>query len=261
MGNARHFDIECVAQYPQNTRERVQYSVQRMRMDRQGDIDNFYGILRKLALKTGTRCLGQCNGRMKWPKQGVYFFFEEGEFRKGSTDLRVVRVGTHAVSKGAKTTLWKRLRNHRGPLRGKYPGGGDHRGSVFRLHVGTAIINREKLNCSTWNIDSSAPTKVKVAEHPIEVRVSKKIGSMPFLWLKAIDAASKHSIRKVIEKNSIALLSNYDKSVIDPPSVDWLGRCCEHVSVRESGLWNVDHTDEDYDPGFLGLIDDLVVRM
>jgi hypothetical protein len=30
--------------------------------------------------------------------------------------------------------------------------------------------------------------------------------------------------------------------------------------VRESGLWNSDHVDEPYDPGFLNLLADLAER-
>ena len=40
----------------------------------------------------GKRTLSNCDGSMEWPKRGVYFFFEEGEFREND-ELRVVRVG------------------------------------------------------------------------------------------------------------------------------------------------------------------------
>jgi len=58
---------------------------------------------------------------MGWPKQGVYFFFEEGQTCQGSNDLRVVRVGTHVLKNGSSTTLWDRLRQHRGNLEGNLP--------------------------------------------------------------------------------------------------------------------------------------------
>jgi hypothetical protein len=43
--------------------------------------------------------------------------------------LRCVRVGTHAINKNSKTKLWNRLSQHQGTIRGKNPGGGNHRGS------------------------------------------------------------------------------------------------------------------------------------
>jgi hypothetical protein len=96
----------------------------------------------------GLRRLSDCSGRMVWPAQGVYFFFEDGELRSDSgTGLRVVRVGTHGLREGSTTTLWRRLAQHRGTRRN---GGGNHRGSVFRLHLGTALAGRDKtLACPT----------------------------------------------------------------------------------------------------------------
>ena len=82
--------------------------------------------------------LRACHGRMPWPRRGVYFFFEEGEVRSDSgSGPRVVRVGTHALTDRSKTTLWNRLAQHRGVARS---GGGNHRGSVFRLLVGQALL-------------------------------------------------------------------------------------------------------------------------
>ena len=68
----------------------------------------------------------------------TYFFREAGENRSDTGEgLRVVRVGTHAPKAGGSTTLsadcprtgvsWAAV-------------GGNHRGSIFRLIVGTAIF-------------------------------------------------------------------------------------------------------------------------
>lgn len=97
-------------------------------------IQRFYEILEALEASVGgKRTLETANGRMDWPKRGVYFFFEPGEERTTSgTGLRVVRVGTHALKAGSKSTLWGRLRTHRGRIGGSNPGGGNHRGGVRR---------------------------------------------------------------------------------------------------------------------------------
>jgi hypothetical protein len=60
-------------------------------------------------------------------------------------------------------------------------------------------------------------------------------------------------MRGKIERNTIALLSNFNKSPLDPPSPDWLGRHCnrDRDCVRASGLWNQNHVHESYDPEFL----------
>lgn len=62
--------------------------------------------------------------------KGVYFFFEEGIFRDNNTHSKVMRVGTHSTSNENQTTLRSRLKQHQGNIRN---GGGNHRGSVFRL--------------------------------------------------------------------------------------------------------------------------------
>ena len=46
-------------------------------------------------------------------------------------------------------------------------------------------------------------------------------------------------------------LSNYGKALINPRSDEWLGNDSPNKKIRQSGLWNVDHVDESYDPAFL----------
>jgi hypothetical protein len=229
------------------------------RMSRLDAIDRFYEILRELDDRLGgCRQLFECDDKMGWPKRGVYFFFENGEERTNGRELRVVRVGTHALKQDSHTTLWDRLRTHRGFLKGRHAGGGNHRGSVFRLHVGTAVIRKKGLEKSypAWGEGSSAPKRVRDTEYPIEKMVSQHIRSMPFLWLEVNDPPGPQSERAYIESNSIILLSNYRRLrtvlAVDPPSSGWLGHFCRSDIVRESGLWNVNHvTEELINPNFL----------
>lgn len=85
--------------------------------------------------------------------------------------------------------------------------------------------------------------------------MSDHIGRMPFLWLAVPDAPGKRSDRAYLEANAIGLLSSYQRMTIDSPSPVWLGRWADAPKVRESGLWNVDHVDHTYDPGFLDLLE------
>lgn len=223
----------------------------------QGDLERFYIVLNIIRERVGgERRLEACTGQMYWPRRGVYFFFEPGENRQTGMELRVVRVGTHAISEGSRTTLWGRLRDHRGTL----IGGGNHRGSIFRLHLGTAILANGDYPDTvrqSWGKGSSAPKEVRLAEHDLECAVSDYVGKMPFLWLEADDEPGKTSLRKYIERNAVALLSTASMLRIDSPTPGWLGYNCRHSAVRESGLWNVDHVFEDYDAGFLNLLERL----
>ena len=203
---------------------------------------------------------------MDWPKRGVYFFFEPGEVRTTSGEgLRVTRVGTHALKSGSSSTLWQRLRQHRGTLRGSRPGGGNHRGSVFRLHVGKALINRGDWPdhiAAHWGNDSSASTKIRDAEYPLEKAVSDYIRKMPFLWLDILDEPGPESLRGFIEQNAIALLSNFGarKKSVDPPNKKWLGNWAASKAIRSSGLWNVNHVNEKYDPKVIVALRDQIKK-
>lgn len=226
-------------------------------MDRLEHLLRFYSMLDQLQENIGgARILADCSGRMDWPVRGVYFFREFGEDRSDTgTGLRVVRVGTHALKAGGSTTLWTRLSQHRGQLS---TGSGNHRGSIFRLIVGDALVNRHGYHFPTWGAGNTANAEVRAGERVLECEVSQVIGAMPFSWLAVQDEAGPESGRGYIERNAIALLSNYNKILLDPPSENWLGNNSDRERVRNSGLWNQNHVDENYDPAFLDRLDRFV---
>ena len=63
------------------------------------------------------------------------------------------------------------------------------------------------------------------------------------LWLEVSDSASKESDRALIEAGSISLLSRLANRAAEDPSPEWLGRYSDRPAVRESGLWNIRHTN------------------
>jgi hypothetical protein len=230
-------------------------------VSRLDDLNRFYGALTELGTRTsGPRLLCQCDGRMTWPERGVYFFFEPGEALSNSrVGQRVVRVGTHALTASARTTLWKRLSQHRGTVT---PKGGNHRGSIFRLLIGAALLARDGTSdCASWGQGSSADTAIRKSERAVEARVSDYVGAMPFLWLAVDDPPGADTCRGYIERNSIALLSNFAKAAIDSASPHWLGSRCPRDRVQRSGLWNQNHVEEAYDRRFPDTLDHLVSRM
>jgi hypothetical protein len=225
---------------------------------RRGALDRIYEMLAEVEAGCGgRRRLADCSGRMDWPQHGVYFFFEDGELREDGVTPRVVRVGTHAL-RPSKSTLWGRLSQHKGSGGGSMPGGGNHRGSIFRLHVGTALLETgewpEEIR-STWSVGSTARGEVRRAEYPLERAVSEYVGAMPFLWLAVDDPPGAGSDRGVIEAGAIALLSNLDRKPIDPPSATWLGRCAARDAIRRSGLWNVNHVADAPKEDFLTVLE------
>ena len=235
-------------------------TTQRLSPSRLDDLKRFYNSLALLEKRHGgARRLSNCSGYMKWPARGIYFFMEAGEDRAVTGNgPRIVRVGTHALKAGSKTKLWTRLKQHKGTVRS---GGGNHRGSIFRSILGAALIKKDGLDYPSWGKGDSAPPEVRKLEQPLERMVSTVIGDMPFLWLAVEDEPRPESLRGYIERNAIALLSNWGKQPIDPLSTSWLGHLSDREKVRASGLWNSNHVNEDYDPAFLDVLARLIDEM
>lgn len=211
--------------------------------DRQEALDRFYAILDDVADRSGgPRELSGCHPDMGWPECGVYFFFEAGENRTCGGP-RVVRVGTHRLTRTSRSTLWQRLAQHRGRATG-----GNHRGSIFRLHVGTALIARDGWSeaARSWG-RADVTDQDRRSEYGLERAVSAYIGSMPFLHV----AVASRELRVEIEAGAIALLSNADRVPLDTASDGWLGHHADREAVRRSHLWNVRHVDDPWTAGWL----------
>jgi len=233
-------------------------------MSREDDLGHFYQLMDGLRDRLGGYLyLRDCTGRDDWPSRGVYYFFDEHEPRAGSgKGYRIVRVGTHALAAGSSTSLWQRLSQHAGS---KSSGSGNHRGSIFRLLIGEAMQGRDKTSQpATWGIGSDpgkagaglnlTSAQVRESERGLELAVSRYISALPFLIVAAEDAPGPRSVRGVLERNSIALLSNSGKKALNVPTPGWLGRYSGRQRVRESGLWNNRHVEESYAPSFLQVL-------
>jgi len=228
---------------------------------KEADTSRLYGILDRLSIGLGGLVsAGSALAREDIPVSGVYFFFEPTELRSDDpSKLRVVRVGTHGVSKGSRATLRDRLRAHLGT-----EDGGNHRTSIFREHLGESYLNHEgRLSeVPSWGNKGAISEKALLLEEEVEKWVSKYIRTMFLLWVAVEGEADKRGARATIEKNAIALLSG-GVVQLHPPSADWLGKWSTRPAVRSSGLWNVQHTHDIYRSEFLdsleGLVDSTVV--
>ena len=174
----------------------------------------------------------------KLPHRGIYIFIDENEKSKFNSFGRIVRVGTHAVSMGAKSSLNNRLRTHRGSEDKR----GSHRSSIFRLHVGNALKKKHpnKWKTPNWGVGSTAEKSIREKEQSLEMSVSKYIGELRFLWLNIPDEAGPKSDRAFIERQLIGILSSYNilKNRNFRP---WLGLKSTDHRISLSGLWNLNH--------------------
>lgn len=186
------------------------------------------------------------------PSRGLYLFFEFDQQRLTSPEaMRIVRVGTHAVSRESKSTLRGRLRSHLGATSGS----GSHRSSVMRLHIGKSMVARDRTDSifPYWGVGQNATPMIRESEAALESRVSDFIGEMRLNVLAIADHPSHRSDRAYLEQNIIGLLSG-SGGPLDVADKKWLGSWCPNDAVRRSSLWNVNYVDSSYDPNFLPIL-------
>ena len=143
------------------------------------------------------------------------------------------------------------------PIARKVPG-------VLSIYMNTEHIDLDHADELVKTVDDPVPYLNKQIAHWLSTRdlfvggvnVTKamKHVDMPLLCVAVEDAAGPASERGYIERNAIALLSNWGRAPLDPPSRDWLGLGCPRERVRASGLWNQHHVDETSDPRFLSVL-------
>lgn len=201
--------------------------------------------------------LSEADGSFHWPDRGIYVFFSEDTdpIVDPIQDWSITRIGTVGVSSGSTSTLWDRLRAHRGTLNSDYgEKGGNHRGSIFRKHVGRAIIEREGLHGEYphWGVphrklsDDVSTTKIREQEHALEQRVSKMIRNLPFLVIDIPGEPGPDCDRAMIEKNLIALISHARRTNPKLKKDGWLGYHSPHAEIAKTGLWNIHHVSAFY---------------
>lgn len=208
----------------------------------------------------GTRASGQVFSfrslaEQHLPKQGVYIFLDPREPNFTGAGPRIVRIGTHAVSRGSKASLRGRLRNHLGPATEV----GNHRGSIFRLHVGRALLESSGGHhlLATWGDGQDAALDVKAAEAQHEIMVSRYLQELEVALIAILDEPNKDSLRAIVEAQLIALCTE-DMQPIDRPTSDWLGRHSPVAQIKESGLWNIRGVGGSYDPTGAGSVGSIV---
>lgn len=199
------------------------------------DLDRFYGWI-DAEREAGRAFPFAALSTRVVPKRGVYIFLDPTELNFRGIKPRVVRIGTHAVSAGSQASLRGRLRTHLGPTNEI----GNHRGSIFRLHVGRAMLEAGLglASLPTWGEGQDASPEIKALEQAHEIAVSRYLQRLHVVLLDINDEPSKHSMRARVEMQLIALFSDTMRP-IDLPSSEWLGLKSPVAPIRQSGLWNI----------------------
>lgn len=149
---------------------------------------------------------------------GVYIIFEKGE-KYGCYD-RITRVGK------AEKSLLSRLKQH------FVREDKDH--SIFRKHVGRALLNKKGLPLDDWN---KKGVKVPVVEKEVSEYLKENA------TFCVIPLADKNEIC-ILEKTLIEVLAAFNRSYLAASgktiqSDNWLGNYSVSQKIKTSGLWNV----------------------
>ncbi|MBI2886907.1 MAG: hypothetical protein HYY02_06835 [Chloroflexi bacterium] len=156
------------------------------------------------------------------PDYGIYFLYEKGEYysQADGSDGRIVRVGISKI-------LHERLRS-------EIVSGG----TVLRMHLGSALLKRDGA-CAT-DIERWYHPKDKVAWRPENVKRQFLEYVQQNFTVRCLEVADQR-LRVEYEKQLIYELAQCKGCI---PSDGWLGHMAYNEKVRQWGLWNHDHTDD-----------------
>lgn len=166
--------------------------------------------------------------KRKLPKNGVYFFFENGEIYKNMD--RIVRVGTHTGDNNLPSRLVQHLNNENKDR------------SIFRKNIGRAILNKSKDSfLDEWEIDLTPKTakekysdlvnseKLKATEKKVSAYMRNNLS---FSFFEVVTEENRLAMEKLLIKTISACVDF-------KPSDNWLGNYSPVAKIRESGLWLV----------------------
>jgi len=174
------------------------------------------------------------------PRNGLYFFYEDGEICAHTGKPRIIRVGNHPRSQNRLIT---RLREHYGQM--DYPE--KKNGSILRRLLGGAILRRRDPNhpCllpspgeGHWEKQGGKTCELC---RPLENEVTELLKtSFRFRCIEIIPMYQRNEM----ERKLIATLARCHEC---SPSENWLGRWAYNEKVRRSGMWNSEYVDDEYE--------------
>ncbi len=182
------------------------------------------------------------------PKNGIYFFYEDGEFwgHSSSKMLRIVRIGTHR-SDNFRNRIAEHflLTERKMKFDANRPKPSDR--SIFRKNIGRALLNKDNDSyLKIWEIDFLPKRnrekygrlrdieKEKLVESKI-TEILRERFSFRFLIIEKED---ERIGSKGLESKLIATLAKCKEC---RPSENWLGRYSPIPEIRGFGLWLRQH--------------------
>jgi len=167
------------------------------------------------------------------PLNGIYILFEKGE--QAHSTHRIVGIGTHTGN----DNLSKRLIEH-------FLTENKNR-SILRQHLGRVFLTKENDSYfPVWNDNTTSPKSKyfrrvdKQKENEVEKRVSNYIQeNLSF----AVFAVEDEIARSILVKKMISTVASCEYC---KPSPNWLGNNSPNKTIRNYGLWQIQHVKKFY---------------
>jgi hypothetical protein len=161
-------------------------------------------------------------------KNGIYILFEKGEKTKDGMN-RVVRVGINEKQ----DRFLNRINDHFT---------GNHRGSVFRKHIGRAILTKTNRGSylPIWNLTNK---QVALKRDTINWAKENEIEKEVSAFIEEYFTFSIVQINKEVQRMDleVKLISSLAFEAFNLPSKNWLGHFHPDLKIQQSGLWNIQH--------------------
>ena len=167
-------------------------------------------------------------------QNGVYVLFEQGETGHGGE--RIVRRGSHT----GHAQLAGRLREH-------FVKENKDR-SIFRKNIGRALLNRRADPfLSEWEVDLTSRESRERHAHQIDRQRLQTIETEVTNYIRShfsfvLIPISDKDERLYFEKRIISTVSGCPSC---SPSHGWLGLSSPVEKIRDSGLWQVNHLNQE----------------
>lgn len=183
--------------------------------------------------------------RTDLPRNGIYLFFEAGEYDAHTGGDRIVRVGTHRSG-----NFRSRISEHY--LLDREPNTVADRAapkdrSIFRKNLGRAWIRKQRIAyLEVWNIDFTTRRNRQERAHRRDVAIEREVEDrvttllrerFSFAWVPVADEAERMGAGG-LEGRLIGTLAQCSACAGSP---GWLGRHSPDARIRRSGLWQVQH--------------------
>ena len=185
----------------------------------------------------------------KLPKNGIYFFYEKGEFNAHDGKPGIVRVGTHKGDNFRSRISEHYLLDGMRRFNSNSPAPKDR--SIFRKNIGRALLNkRNSTYLPIWEKDF---TKKAVRqqygherdtdfEYALETEITEILRKTFSFRFIEIDDQELRMGRQGLEGRLIGTLSHCE---LCQSSSKWLGHHSPKRQILESGLWLVQHLNDD----------------